>query len=197
MIARFRSWLGTFSPRGIALLLSLILLALHGVLLATAVQRNLTATSLRSQIEILRTNLDQLNEVEQETLTDLRAQLNAAQQEADRLEAELPAVTEPYPFYVRAHSLSQQNGMQLISVVRTPPSNEALESGTVNAQFHEITAEGASEACLQMIEALEADGGFRLATTDIQIQPESETCSFQVIAVWLSGDPSDSPNQGE
>ena len=197
MIARLRSWLGSFSPRGIALLLSVLLLALHGVLLATAIQRNLTASSLRTQIQDLRSNLDQLNEVEQETLADLQADLSAARDDVNQLEAELPAETEPYPIYVRAYSLSQRNQIQLISVVRRPPQNEAMETGTVNSQIHEITAEGRSQACLKMIEDLEADGGSQLATIDIQIQPEAETCSFQVIAVWLSGDPSDSPNQGE
>ncbi|MDX1600155.1 MAG: hypothetical protein R3191_01435 [Anaerolineales bacterium] len=197
MIARLRSWLGSFSPRGIALLLSVLLLALHGVLLATAIQRNLTASSLRTQIQDLRSNLDQLNEVEQETLADLQADLSAARDDVNQLETELPAETEAYPIYVRAYSLSQRNQIQLISVVRRPPQNEAMETGTVNSQIHEITAEGRSQACLKMIEDLEADGGSQLATIDIQIQPEAETCSFQVIAVWLSGDPSDSPNQGE
>lgn len=197
MIARIRTWLGSFSPRGIALLLSVVLLGLHGVLLATAFQRNLTSATLEAQVENLRTNIDQLNEVERETLSDLESQLAVAEQEVERLEAQIPTETEPFPLYERAYSLAQSNEIQLLSVVRRESNDEAPQDGAVAVQIHDITSEAEPEACLDLIEAMEADGGARLATAGIEIDSESETCNFQVVAAWLRRAPALGANQGE
>lgn len=197
MNARLRSWLGSFSARDMALLISLLLLALHAVLLGTAYQRNRAAASLQLQIEDLQANLDQLNEVEQETLAELQSQLAQAEAEIERLEEQLPSESGPYPIYERVYALAQDHDVQLASIARQEPERAPTESGSVAVQIHTVEASGPAQACLDLVGALEADAGPALASGEIVLDPPSESCSFELLTVWLAGETTSSPEQGE
>lgn len=196
MIARLRTWFGSFTARDFGVLLNVILLGVHGLLLGIAVQRTQTAESLQSQTENLRANLGQISDVEQETRAELEQRLATSQRRVKELRAELPVVDQPYPVYTRAYSLAQEVGLALLSVTREEPDVPLAEEDQVEAQIYTIEALGRSEACLDMLERIEGDGGITLATNRVRIDPSSETCGFEVITVWLNAESASVEREG-
>ncbi len=196
MIARLRTWLGSFTARDVGVLLIVVLLGAHGVFLGIAAQRDRITHSLRSQTENLRANLGQISDVEQETRAELRQRLATSQRRVKELRAELPVLEQAYPVHARAYSLAQDAGLALLSVTREEPDLRMTEEDQVDVQIYTIEALGRSQDCLDMLERIEEDGGTTLATNRVRIEPSSETCSFEVITVWLDAESASIEREG-
>lgn len=196
MIRGGSRWLGSLSACGVAITIAVVLIALHGVLLGSALQRGRVATALRQQLETLRYNLGQVDEVEAETLAELNSQLQETQAEIDQLQAELPSRGAPYPAYESAYDFAQDRGLQLQSVSRLEMDELGDEAVNVNLEVHAIEAQGDPTACVDFIQDLEADGGATVATAAVTIEPDASVCSFRLLSVWRPDAAPDAGREG-
>lgn len=185
MMNWLRRSLGDLSPRAMAVLLSLALIAIHSVLLMGSLLRWNATRQLQLQIGNINENVADLDETEAEELRQLQAELASREAEVERLEGELPDPTTPFPLYAQAHNAANTRGVVLLGVERTGMERTATVAGEVNSLLYTIRAQAELDTCLRFISLLEQLGGVELAVQGTRIQPETESCNFEVLTVAL------------
>jgi hypothetical protein len=184
-MSRFQSWLSGFSSTGIAVVLSLIVIAVHGVLLAGSLIRFRTAESLAGQVNELRTNMEQAIDIREAAQAELQGELERAQAEVQRLEGQVPRPQTGFAVYPEAFRLALQQGLDMLRVQRAATETESTVLGQVRTEEYTIDVAGAASSCVDYFETIESSGGVTVALDDIAVDPVVETCSLGLHTVVL------------
>jgi len=184
-MTRFRNWLSTFSPAGIAVALSLLLVALHAAMLSGSFVKDRTAVSLDEQVQTLRDNTEQMIEIEEANQAELLGQLEVAQAEVARLEDQTPRPAASFAVYPEGFRLARQQSLEMLRVQRGSSEHEPTVLGQVNTEVFRIEVAGSADSCVKYLSALESSGGGAVALDPIHIEPEAGTCSLELRSVSL------------
>ncbi|MGA9532053.1 MAG: hypothetical protein WBR18_05005 [Anaerolineales bacterium] len=182
-MTRIQTWLSGFSPTGIAVGLSLLLIALHTVMLSGSFIKQRTARSLNEQVATLRDNMEQMVQIEEENQAELLGQLEAAQTEVSSLESQIPRPESSFAVYPEGFRLARQQSLDMLRVQRGSSEHQPTVLGQVNTEVFAIDVAGPSAACVKYLSALEGNGGITVALDQINIDPLAETCSLELRSV--------------
>jgi hypothetical protein len=180
---RLQNWLSGFSPAGIAVALSLLLVAVHVIMLAGSFVKQRTAHSINGQVQSLRNNMEQMVAIEETNQAELIAQLEAAQAEVSSLDAQVPRPETPFAVYPEGYRLARQQGLDMLRVQRGSSEHQPTVLGQVNTDVFTIDVAGSSAACVKYLSALEGSGGKTVALDQIRIDPQAEACSLELRSV--------------
>lgn len=184
-MTRLQGWLAGFSPAGIAIGLSLLLVAVHAIMLSGSYVKQRTASSLDEQVKALRDNMERMVEIEEANQAELLGQLEAAQAEVTSLEAQIPRPETSFAVYPEGFRLARQQGLDMLSVKRGSGEHQPTVLGQVNTDIFSIEVAGPFASCVKYLSALEASGGSTVALDQIRIDPQAEACSLQLRSVNL------------
>ena len=141
---RVTSWI-LKNPTRIALLLGLILGAVHASLLGGMLLRRSHIRDLRFQVDSLEANLTELRQIEDATLAALQQELEATQARAAELEASFPEIG---PAFEKA----RQRGVHLRRIERIAEELEDTEVGKLH--FVTYAVEGEADLRPQIYETI-------------------------------------------
>lgn len=184
-----RSFLGRIQPRAMAAILCAALVALHLILLGTALLRWRSARLIEAQIENINENIESIDETELTELRQLEATFEQARAEVSELQDQVPDPAAPFPLYRRAHSIAQREGTTLISIQRAGAELRPTAAGEVQTHSYGLALEAGLPTCLEYITELEEAGGVELAVENLRIEPGTLTCSFEAVTVALTENP--------
>lgn len=184
-MTRLQGWLSGLSPAGIAVTLSLVLVAVHAVMLSGSYVKQRTASSLSQQVGALRDNMERMVEIEEANQAELLGQLETAQLEVTTLESQVPRPESSFAVYPEGFRLARQQGLDMLRVQRGSSEHQPTVLGQVNTEVFTIEVAGPSAACVEYLSALETNGGATVALDQIRVDPLAESCSLQLRSVSL------------
>jgi len=181
---RVTSWI-LKNPTRIALLLGLILGAVHASLLGGMLLRRSHIRDLRFQVDSLEANLTELRQIEDATLAALQQELEATQARAAELEASFPEIGQPMVLFEPAFEKARQRGVRLQRVERIAEELEDTEVGKLHFVTYAVEGEADLQSCLALMGDLEALGLQTLQVDRARMEASGLICSFDVVAAGL------------
>ena len=166
--------------RRMVIFLCVILGLLHVILLGWTAQRKSASKQLTEDRVVLEENLDQLQQINQEQLDELRAELELVEGEISTLEASFPELGGSFAIYQQGYALAldSQLDLQEISLV----GSETLDtvSGQLLRKQYILEVIGSLENCLGFIDNLEQAGLDTINMDFITINPVESQCSLEI-----------------
>lgn len=171
---------GVITPRRIIIILCVILGLLHVILLGWTAQRRIASKQLYEDKLLLDENLDQLQQINQEHLDDLQAELEGVLTEIAALKSSFPELDSSFAVYRQGYALAQDSQLELqeISLV----SSDTLEtvSGPLLKRQYNLETRGSLENCLDFIDKLEKAGLDTISLEFVSIIPDESRCSLEL-----------------
>lgn len=163
--------------RRIVILLCVILGLVHVILLGWAVQRRTAAEVLLDDKLVLEENLGQLQQISQEQIEALQANLDELQAEVSALEASFPTLGTPFDLFRHGYDLAEANQVELIEISLINSGSLEIVSGMIIRKQFNIDGLGSLEDCLDFMDALESDNVYLESAS---INPEEYQCSLEI-----------------
>lgn len=167
--------------RTISLILMVMLLGVHAALIAAIYQRTAGSRVLARQVDSLRANVEQLEQVLEQREAETGTELAQAQLELDGLRSNSPSLWVPDEIIDMAFNLSPLDSIQLNSVTRIGFAEREIPSGSVAVHSYRFQGSGPLAGCLSFLARLESTGDPTLASENVVVEPLAELCAFDVL----------------
>lgn len=184
---RLRRITRAFTPSRIALGLSLFLAIYHLILFGTSVRRLEITKDTQRQLERIKGNLENLEEMEQQAIQDLRDELAFKQRELESLQTSFPRIGAPFQFYPRGQELALSHDVLLTAVRRQETESAPTVVGDVQTLEYLVESSAMVENCLVFLGALEDAGLGSISVHNISLDPGGARCGFTVRTIGLPG----------
>ena len=166
--------------RRLVIFLCVILGLVHIILLGWMVQRNQAARQLTDDRLILQENLDQLQEINQDQLDELQAELSTIQADVSSLEASFPEMGAPFAIFRRGLDLTENNQVELLEISLVTTESVDTVSGLIQRNEYTIETSGSLQNCLGFLASLEQAGQDTIILEFANFDPETDLCSFEI-----------------
>jgi hypothetical protein len=164
----------------VGIIASLILATLHIILIGGTFIRRSTIQTLEADRVALEENFNQLEEVNQEQLNALKAELAEIEDEISELQASFPELGSPFALFQRALEFSETNQVELSSISRDDPELQDTSNGFVIIEEYDLELEGSLKNCIGFIEEIEKAGLDTVIMQSANFQPEDELCFLDI-----------------
>ena len=168
------------TPRRIVIVLCVILGLLHVILLGWTIQRRSASTQLEDDKLVLEENLDQLQQINQDQLDTLQAELDEVLEELTELEASFPELGTPFAIYRRGLDLTQESQVELQQISLVGSESLDTVSGLVLIKQYRIETLGTLENCLAFMNNLEQAGADTIILEFANIVSAERQCSLEI-----------------
>lgn len=167
--------------RTTSIILMVMLLGVHAALIAAIYQRTAGGRVLARQVDSLRLNVEQLEQTLEEREAETSSDLAQAALALEGLRSNPPSLMVPDEIIDTAFNLSPLDSIQLNSVTRIGFSEREIPTGSVTLHSYRFEGSGDLPGCLSFLGRLESNGNPTLASENVLIQPQAETCAFDLI----------------
>lgn len=167
--------------RTISLILMVMLLGVHAALIAAIYQRTAGSRVLARQVDSLRANVEQLEQVLKQRETETETDLAQAQLALEGLRSNPPILRVPDEIIDMAFNLSPLDSVRLNSVTRIGFAEREIPSGSVDVHSYRFQGTGPLAGCLSFLARLENTGDPTLASENVAAEPQAELCAFDVL----------------
>ncbi|MFN2280522.1 MAG: hypothetical protein ACK2TZ_01580 [Anaerolineales bacterium] len=171
------------TPRRIVILLCVVLGLVHAILLGWTIQRRSAAQVLGDDRLILEENLAQLQQISQEQIDDLQADLDEIQGEVAALEASFPTLGASYDLFRHGNDLAIASQVELLEISLINAGSLESISGVVLRKQYTVEALGSLENCLDFMDALEQVGLDKVILESATISPGENECSLEISTI--------------
>jgi len=168
------------TPRRIVIAICVILGLIHVILLGWTLQRRSASAQLAEARLVLEDNLDQLQQINQDQLDDLQAELEGIQAEITALEASFPELGAPFAIYRRGLDLAQGSQLALLEISLIASETLETASGLFVKKEYNIETQGSLENCLVFMDSLEKAGLDTVILKSVGIIPAESQCSLEI-----------------
>lgn len=184
MFQRLADWIRK-SPSKVALAVTVSALVLNLGIAALWFQRTRAANLLAAQITVIQENLAQVEQIEEEEIEDLRAELVAAEDRLASLQRGLAGTDAPFDLFAEVFDIAEQSGLGILSVEREEVETQDTRAGSLTAARFSFQAEGGFSHFIKFVEDLEAAAPKSVSVDSMAVTQDEGSCSFEVIV--LSG----------
>jgi len=179
------------SPSKVALAVMILALVLNFGIAGLWFQRTRTANVLAAHIAVIQENLVHVEEIEEEEIEELRAQLTAAEDQLASLRRGLAGTEVPFDLFAEVFDMAEQSGLGILSVEREEVGTQDTSDGSLTATRFSFQVEGEFPAFIEFVENLEAAAPKSVSLDGMLVTQEERSCLFEVIV--LSGLEVESP----
>lgn len=173
------------SPSKVALAVAALALILNVVILASWFQRVRAANALAAEITDIQENLAHLEQIEGGETEELRAQLDAAEEQLTLLQRGLAGTEAPFDLWTQVFDIAERSGVIILSVEREDVTAQDTGAGSLTATRFRVQVEGTFTDFLKFVENLEAAAPKSVSLDNIVLTQEGKSGLFEVIV--LSG----------
>jgi hypothetical protein len=138
-------------------------------------------------------DLAELRRAEQEGFKKLQADIDNAEAHLVSLERSFPDLGAPFEIFRRGFELAEASGIEVISVNRGSTVVRETVLGHLFTTTFSVKSSGNIRSCMGFLSRLEKEGLQTLALDRIVLDPDKETCNFDVIIA--SGTLLDNPEE--
>ncbi len=168
------------TPMRIAIFGSLIFAAINVILLGAIYQRRSAAETLQEDRRTLEDNLSVLEQIGEEKLSNLQAELESAQEKAKELQNSFPEIGAPFAIYPQGKVLATRSKVELVGIALLNVEFKESPSGPIQMRLYFLELEGNMSNCIHFLGQLEDAGQQTVSMQNITISPEEEACEFEV-----------------
>lgn len=166
--------------RRIVIFICVVLGLVQVILLGWTLQRRSASTQLAEDRQVLEDNLDQLQQINQDQLDALQAELESVQAEVSTLEASFPELGAPYAIYQHGLDLAQGSQVGLLEISLVGSDRLETVSGLIVKKDYSIETQGSLENCLDFLDSLEEAGIDTVILESASFIPAEFQCSLEI-----------------
>ena len=176
------------TPRRIVIAICVILGLIHVILLGWTLQRRSASAQLAEARLVLEDNLDQLQQINQDQLDTMQAELESVQAEVTALEVSFPELGAPFAIYRRGLELAQESQLALLKISLVGSETLETVSGLILKKEYNIETQGSLENCLDFFDSLEQAGLDTVILDSASIIPAESQCSLEITTLGYPSD---------
>lgn len=173
------------SPSRVALAVVVLALILNVVMLASWLQRTRAANTLAAEITLIRENLAHMEQIEEGELEELRAQLDAAEEQLTLLQRGLADTEVSFDLFAEVFDIAERSGVIILSVGKEDVTTQDTGAGSFTATRFSVQVEGTFTDFMKFVENLEAAAPKSVSLDNMVLTQEGKSGLFEVIV--LSG----------
>ncbi len=173
------------SPSRVALAVAVLALILNVVMLASWLQRTRAANTLAAEITLIRENLAHMEQIEEGELEELRAQLDAAEEQLTLLQRGLADTEVSFDLFAEVFDIAERSGVIILSVGKEDVTTQDTGAGSFTATRFSVQVEGTFTDFMKFVENLEAAAPKSVSLDNMVLTQEGKSGLFEVIV--LSG----------
>lgn len=169
----------------VALAVAVLALILNVVMLASWLQRTRAANTLAAEITLIRENLAHMEQIEEGELEELRAQLDAAEEQLTLLQRGLADTEVPFDLFAEVFDIAERSGVIILSVGKEDVTTQNTGAGSFTATRFSVQVEGTFTDFMKFVENLEDAAPKSVSLDNMVLTQEGKSGLFEVIV--LSG----------
>lgn len=173
------------SPSRVALAVAVLALILNVVMLASWLQRTRAANTLAAEITLIRENLAHMEQIEEGELEELRAQLDAAEEQLTLLQRGLADTEVSFDLFAEVFDIAERSGVIILSVGKEDVTTQDTGAGSFTATRFSVQVEGTFTDFMKFVENLEDAAPKSVSLDNMVLTQEGKSGLFEVIV--LSG----------
>lgn len=173
------------SPSRVALAVVVLALILNVVMLASWLQRTRAGNTLAAEITLIRENLAHMEQIEEGELEELRAQLDAAEEQLTLLQRGLADTEVSFDLFAEVFDIAERSGVIILSVGKEDVTTQDTGAGSFTATRFSVQVEGTFTDFMKFVENLEAAAPKSVSLDNMVLTQEGKSGLFEVIV--LSG----------
>ncbi len=173
------------SPSRVALAVAVLALILNVVMLASWLQRTRAGNTLAAEITLIRENLAHMEQIEEGEIEELRAQLDAAEEQLTLLQRGLADTEVSFDLFAEVFDIAERSGVIILSVGKEDVTTQDTGAGSFTATRFSVQVEGTFTDFMKFVENLEAAAPKSVSLDNMVLTQEGKSGLFEVIV--LSG----------
>lgn len=173
------------SPSKVALAVAVLALILNVVMLASWLQRTRAGNTLAAEITLIRENLAHMEQIEEGEIEELRAQLDAAEEQLTLLQRGLADTEVSFDLFAEVFDIAERSGVIILSVGKEDVTTQDTGAGSFTATRFSVQVEGTFTDFMKFVENLEAAAPKSVSLDNMVLTQEGKSGLFEVIV--LSG----------
>jgi len=168
------------NPTWVLLGFAMIFAGVNLLLLGGRFQKERLTRILEEQVSELDSNVELLQKAERDGLQKLQDELDAVRSNLISLEETFPDFETPFDLYRRGYSLANTSDVDITSIHRLGSETQPTILGSLEVTNYSVLSNADVESCLVYLSKLEDEGSETLALNNITIEPDLESCGFEV-----------------
>lgn len=173
------------SPSRVALAVAVLALILNVVMLASWLQRTRAGNTLAAEITLIRENLAHMEQIEEGEIEELRAQLDAAEEQLTLLQRGLADTEVSFDLFAEVFDIAERSGVIILSVGKEDVTTQDTGAGSFTATRFSVQVEGTFTDFMKFVENLEDAAPKSVSLDNMVLTQEGKSGLFEVIV--LSG----------